>query len=119
MGAAVVAWTRWRRSSGTALALIATVVAVALTGGAEARADYWQKCGDQGTMGAGWYNVRAHKVACRNARRVARNWWNSGGDNRFDGWRCRVKSVGYELAKTDCKRFRRGKFQRVKFEHGA
>ena len=30
-----------------------------------------------------------------------------------------VKVVGYELAKTDCKRTRRGTFQRVEFEHGA
>lgn len=100
-------------------ALSLAVVVLVAAAPDDARAGYWQKCGDQDQLGAGWFNVKAHNISCRNARGVARRWWDSAGDNRFDGWACKVKQVGYELAKTDCKRTRRGKFQRVKFEHGA
>ena len=105
------------------LVLASCALSVALVlgagGGAQADAAYWRHCGDQNHPGAGWYNVRGHNIACRNARGVARHWWNSGGDNHFDRWSCTNKPVGEELAIAECKRFRNGKFQRVKFENGA
>lgn len=111
-------------TEGRRVGVVATVTAtlalvLALGPEAEARGDYWQKCGDKGGIGAGWFNVRAHSIGCHNARGVARRWWDSSGDNSFNGWTCGVRVVGYELAKTDCTRTRRGKFQRVKFGHGA
>lgn len=75
-------------------------------------------CGSQSGRGAGWYNVRAHNVSCREARHVARHYWHTG-DKHIEGWSCHEHQVGEELSHARCHRASPHRSQRVKFEFGA
>lgn len=103
-------------------ALIALVSLCILAGPAPAATPNhgWSvRCGSQPEPGAGWYNVRGFNVTCSTARHVARHFWNSGGDTRFEGWRCHHQQTGYETSRGDCTRKRSGKHQHIRFEFGA
>jgi hypothetical protein len=77
-----------------------------------------KRCGSQGHPGAGWYNVRAHNVSCREARHVARHYWHTG-DKHFEGWSCHTHRVAEELSRARCHRQAPHRFQKVKFEFGS
>lgn len=86
---------------------------------AHAGGDYYKRCGSIHGGGAGWYHVRAHRVSCPVARHVARHFWNSGGDSRFEGWSCHSEQIGDEEWKAHCTRQRPDRFQVVRFTYGA
>jgi hypothetical protein len=91
------------------LLLLAACVALA-TQTAESEAARYVSCGDNGVY---WQNLRAERIDCANARRVAR------GHDR--GWSCTRTFNATTLAiKVKCKRPRDGRFQRVKWSvpHG-
>jgi|GEM_PF-5707124 len=108
--------------------------ALALVAPSAARADHgFKKCGDQARPGAGWYEARAYKVPCREAKRVAR--WvvrhigKVGKRHRYrvpargsnmPNWKCRWRRTGYELTFHSCTRKspRKG-HQHVRFLLGA
>ena len=85
-------------------------------GASPASAAYWRECGSQAQPGAGWYNVRARNINCRNARRVARR-------HQFDGtpfgFRCRSAQIGPEATRYFCRRFQSGIVQKVRFTYGS
>ena len=70
----------------------------------------YRNCGDLVKHGAGSYNVRAHKVRCRKARRIARQWENQcarqpdGSCWVRAGFYCRYRSAGWELGRIRCRR---------------
>jgi hypothetical protein len=92
-----------RRTSAAIILVLLTSLASPLP--AQAAWD-WNKCGSQKDMGAGWYNVRSHRVGCHDARAVARRFWNKGAPDHVtvDGRRyaCDYEQVGYETLKAHC-----------------
>ena len=92
-----------KRSS---VALLIAVLASPVAPSPSHAAWEWNKCGSQKGMGAGWYNVRSHRVGCPDARAVARKFWNKGAPDHVtvDGRRyaCSYEQVGYESLKAHC-----------------
>ncbi len=71
--------------------------------------------------GSGWYNLKALRVACNPARKLADHYvFEAGGDDDgYKGWRCSEEQLGDELWRTKCSREKSGATQRVKFKFGA
>jgi hypothetical protein len=80
----------------------------------------WKRCGGKSGDGAGWYAVRANHVSCKDARAVARKYWNNGGPEhvRVDGvnYHCRDKQIGDEVWRARCNASGE---RRVRFKYGA
>jgi hypothetical protein len=66
------------------------------------RPDFARHCGDLVKRGAGVYDVRANRVACGTARRVARTYYNDERD--VAGWRCKERRLDLEAWKVRCTR---------------
>ena len=101
--------------------LMCTVLLLALpAAGATAHETEWKRCGSQKGEGAGWYNVRATHVSCKDARAVARKYWDNGGPEHVhvDGvaYHCSDEQVGEEVSRVRC---RSGEERRVRFKVGA
>jgi hypothetical protein len=100
---------------GIARMVVAVVmVATGLTAGlgpASAH-DMPKRCGDRPEAGAGWFDLRAHKVAgCKTARRLAEKWHDraiSGGgfarrmNVHQQTWRCRTRQLHPEVWRVRC-----------------
>ena len=87
----------------------ATLLAGALAPPAQATTSpetEWKHCGSQHGQGAGWYHVRAHHVSCKDARAVARKYWNNGGPQHVhvDGvtYHCSDEQTGDEESRVRC-----------------
>ena len=80
----------------------------------------WKRCGSKPGQGAGWYNVRANHVSCKDARAVARKYWNNGGPEhvRVDGvtYHCSDEQIGDEVSRVRCNASNERK---VRFKVGA
>jgi hypothetical protein len=80
----------------------------------------WRRCRSKPPDGAGWYDVRAKHVSCKDARAVARKYWNNGGPDhvRVDGvtYHCKDEPIGEEVSRARC---RAAQERRVRFKYGA
>ena len=80
----------------------------------------WKDCGSQKAKGAGWYDVRSSHVSCKDARTVARRYWNNGGPQHVevDGvtYHCRDEQIGDEVSRVRC---RASGERKVRFKVGA
>jgi hypothetical protein len=80
----------------------------------------FKRCGSQKGEGAGWYDVRASHVSCKDARAVARKYWNNGGPDhvKVDGitYHCSDEQIGDEVSRARCNA--KGE-RRVRFKFGA
>jgi hypothetical protein len=74
--------------------------------------DLARHCGDLVESGAGVYGVRANRVACGTARRVAGTFYE---ERAVPGWRCRERRLDLEAFKVRCTRGD----ALVRFDHGA
>ncbi|MET0926793.1 MAG: hypothetical protein ABWY90_05405 [Solirubrobacterales bacterium] len=102
--------------------LVCGCVAIPLAGASPASAGHFtNKCGDGLTNGAGWWNLKTIRTACRVARTLADHYvFKAGGnDDGFKNWNCREKQIGDEVWRVNCHRNKDGKFQRVRFLYGA
>jgi hypothetical protein len=79
---------------------------------ANRRPDLARHCGDLVKRGAGVYDVRANRVACGTARRVARTFY---AERAVTGWRCRERRHDLEAWNVRCVRGD----ALVRFGHGA
>ena len=77
-----------------------------------------RRCGDLEEGGAGVYDVRARRVRCGRARKVARRAWYDGED-RFGGWRCHRRQRGEESFRVRCVKRKDGREKIVRFDAGA
>jgi hypothetical protein len=97
-------------------------IAVALIVGASAApasAAEYRNCGSNvgegwtygPTTGAGNFNVKARKVACRKARYIVTahgrwEWWHNADYSRMEWyrgpWTCQYRTTGYESGKLSC-----------------
>jgi len=109
------------------LGAIVIVAVVGLAPASSSARSQWAHCGDQpgfAQRGSGWYNVRALHTRCDKARRVARHGtrtYNQTQDHRFSfqGWHCRIRTIGDELWKGSCRRDHSGVRQKVRWKFGA
>jgi hypothetical protein len=76
------------------------------------RPDLARQCGDLVESGAGVYRVRANRVACEAARRVAGTFYE---ERAVPGWRCRERRLDLEAFKVRCTRGD----ALVRFDHGS
>lgn len=104
------------------LSMMMVVLAVAGGPASATATDHadWKRCGSQKDEGAGWYDVRSRHVSCRDARAVARKYWDNGGPDhvRVDGvtYHCKDEPIAEEASRVRC---RAGEERRVRFKVGA
>ena len=72
-----------------------------------------RRCGPRTTNGAGFFDVRARRVACRRARGIARAFYRDREEPT--GWSCRERQLDLELFRVRCTRGPR----LVRFAHGS
>jgi hypothetical protein len=85
---------------------VAVIAAAAVQGTPVLAHTEFKACGSQRGEGAGWYNVRASHVSCKDARTVARRYWNNGGPAhvKVDGitYHCDDEQTGEEESRVRC-----------------
>jgi hypothetical protein len=101
-----------RRLPGIAVAVVAMALVVTGASVPAAAHDVPKRCGDRLEPGAGWFHLRAHKVAgCKAARRLAERWHDRAiNDGTFarrlnvhqQTWRCRTKQSHPEVWRVRC-----------------
>jgi hypothetical protein len=69
-------------------------------------------CGPRTTDGAGVFDVRARRLACARARRIARTFYR---DRDVPGWSCRERQLDLEHFRVRCSRGSK----LVRFDHGS
>lgn len=88
------------------LAVAAAISVTAPSGFAAVNHEEFENCGDQNSDGAGWYDVRASHVTCKDARAVARKYWNNSAPDhvRVNGrtYHCRDEQIEYEVSRVRC-----------------
>jgi len=71
-----------------------------------------RRCGPRTTDGAGVFDVRARRVACPRARRIARAFYR---EREVPGWTCRERQLDLEHFRVRCTRGAK----LVRFDHGS
>src|SRR3954453_14404596 len=109
-----------RLSAATALVLASIALIASAPAGADT-ASAKEKCGKHIVNGSGWYRLKATKVSCKTARKLADHFvFEAGGvDDRFHDWVCAKAQVGDEVWKVQCSREKGTKDQEVGFFFGA
>jgi hypothetical protein len=108
-------------AAGVAVLVLALLVALPGTASADLGHGWHVRCGDdKHGFGYGWFDSKGFNVRCSTVRRVAEHYtFETGGDRRFNGWRCDDDRIATEVWRADCKRRRNGEHQHVRFKYGA